>query len=451
MPEWVAAASVVAAAGLSLRSPQPLLVLGAAGVAVAVGLLGTPRWQLGPAMLGIALLAGVALLQVTWPEAPTTLPRLTGAIALLGIATSAALAWVLPVPELELEDGSPQVGTVAFDLVDDGRTSPSGRDDGPRTTTVQAWYPTDRTDGPRLRITDEPGAFAAAAGAYLGLPTFTLTHLGQIETAAIDGAPPVEERLPVVLSIHGWGGFRFAQAPLLEQLAADGHLVLTLDHTHGALAAQPVAGGVVPLDTDLLPDDVPPAVYDAAAQKLERTFADDAAFLLAALRSGHTQIPREVVATADLDRLVVLGHSTGGGAAALLCAEQPCDGMVLYDPWVEPVPADVRAAGFSAPSLVLLSGAWDGNDNDQLLRPMVAASDDARLFVLDGTTHQDVTVQPRLSPLAPQLGIAGEVGIERVDEIVTAMTRSWIARTTGTGVGDPALVDDPPFVELRRE
>ncbi len=449
--EWLAAVVLAVAAVATLRGgPRPGLVLAAVGLAVAVGVLGTPRWQLVPAGLAVALLAGLALLQLGWPDAPTTLPRLTSGIALLGVATTAGLSWVLPVPGFALEPGSPTVGSVAFDLVDPTRSDPSGRDEGPRTTPVQAWYPTDATDGPRVRITDDPREFAAAAGGYLGLPAFALTHLDEVRTTAIDGAAPIDGKLPVVLSIHGWGGFRHIQSPLLEQLAADGHLVLAMDHTGGALASQPVAGGVVPIDTDLLPDDVPPAVYDAAAQRLERTYADDAAFLLAALRDGDVQVPDAVLAAADLDRLVVLGHSTGGGAAALLCAEQRCDAMVLYDPWVEPVPADVRAAGFAAPSLVLLSEAWDGNDNDQLLRPMVAASPDTLLYVFEGTTHADVTVQPRLSPLTPQMGIAGSNSIARVDEVVTAMTRSWIARTTGTGVGDPALVDDPPFAELRR-
>ena len=447
--EVVVTVGAALAAVATLRAPRPWLVLVAAGAALLVGLLGTPRWQLVPGGLALALLAGVALLQLGWPDAPVPLPRSTAALALVGIGTSAALAWVLPIPRLALEPGSRPVGSVAFDLVDPTRTSPSGRDDGPRRTPVQAWFPTDTTDGPRVRITDEPRPFAAAVSQFLGLPAFALTHLDEVATAAVDGAPPVDERLPVVVSLHGWGGFRFAQAPLLEQLAADGHLVLAMDHTHGSLAAQPAAGGVVPIDPQLLPDDVPPQVYDAAATLLERTFADDAAHLVEALRTGDAQVPAEVLAVADLDRLVVLGHSTGGGAAALFCAEQPCDAMVLYDPWVEPVPADVRASGFAAPSLVLLSEDWEGNDNDGVLRPMVAASDAAPLFVLDGTTHNDVTVQSRLSPLSQQLGIAGSVPSDRVDEIVTALTRSWIARTTGVGPGDPRLVDDPPFTEVR--
>lgn len=450
--EWFAAALVAVAAVVTLRRPRPVLVLAAVVVAVLVGVLGIPRWQLVPAALGLGLLGGIAVLQLTWPDAPRTLPRLTSALALVGLVVSAALAWVLPVPRLELAAGSGPVGSVAFDLVDASRSSPSGRDDGPRVTPVQAWYPTTvDAEGPRVRITDDPAPFAAAAASFLDLPAVTLTHLGQIRTAATLGAPPADDRLPVVLSIHGWGGFRFAQAPLLEQLAADGHLVLAMDHTHGALASQPVGGGVVPLDEQLLPDGVPPPVYDAAAARLERTFADDAAFLLQALRDGDTQVPAAILEVADLSRLVVLGHSTGGGAAALLCAEQRCDAMVQYDPWVEPVPADVRDDGFAAPTLVLLSGEWDGNDNDQVLRPMVAASDDTLLYVFEGTTHRDVTVQPRLSPLAPQLGIAGDLPVERVDEVVTAMTRAWIARTIGSGVGDPALAADPDVAELRRE
>lgn len=450
-PEWFVAALAAAAAVATVRGPRPWLTLVAVGAAVVLLAVGSPRWQLVPAGLAIALLAGITLLQVTWPDAPTTLPRVTAVVVVLGLLTSAALAWALPVPSLALAEDSRPVGSLAFDLVDEARTSPSGRDDGPRLTPVQAWYPTseEMRDGPRLPITDEPGPFAAAASAFLGLPSFALTHLDEVRTAAVTGAAPVDERLPVIVSIHGWGGFRYAQTPLLEQLAADGHLVLAMDHTHGAIASQPVAGGVVPLDPQLLPHDVPPQVYDAAATRLEQTFADDVAFLLEALRSGDAQVPDEVAAVADLDRLVVLGHSTGGGAAALLCAGIDCDGMVLFDPWVEPVPPELRDHGFAAPTLVLLSGDWEGNDNDRVLRPMVAASDDARLFVLEGTTHNDVTVQSRLSPLSQRLGIAGEVPAGRLDEVVLALTRSWIAQTTGAGPGDADLVDAPGFPEVR--
>lgn len=452
--EWGVSAVAIAAAVATVRAPRPWLTLVAVVGAVVVVALGTPRWQLVPAGLALALLVGVTVLQVGWPDAPTTLPRVTAVVVVLGLLSSATLAWALPVPRLELAEGSPVVGSVAFDLVDEARTSPSGRDDGPRLTPVQAWYPTGdgMRHGARVPITDEPRAFARAVGQFLGLPAFALTHLGQVRTAAVAGARPVDRSLPVVLAIHGWGGFRFAQAPLLEQLAADGHLVLAMDHTHASLAAQPANGGVVPLDPMLLPADASPPVYDAAAERLERTFADDAAFLLEALRTGDSQVPEHVRDVADLDRLVVIGHSTGGGAAALLCAEQPCVGMVSFDPWVEPVPADVREAGFAASTLVLLSGDWQDNDNHRLLRPMVVASDDARLFVLDGTTHNDVTVQAHLSPLARRLGVAGAIAPERLGEIVLRLTRSWVAATAGSGPGDASLLDgDPGIPELHAE
>lgn len=447
--EWLAVAAAGAVALAGLRTPRPALVLAVAVVAGAVLLLGTPRWQLVPAGIGLVVLVVVVVPRLAGDAG--TLPGWAVGAAVVGLGLTALVGWALPMPELELAAGSRPVGSVAFDLTDRSRTSPVTGDDGPRVTPVQAWYPTDSAVGPRVRVTDEPSAFARAVSQFLGIPSFALTHLGQVRTAAVVGAAPVDEQLPVVVSLHGWGGFRFAQAPLLEQLAADGHLVLALDHTGGSLAAQPVAGGVVPLDPSLLPADAPAAEYDAAARALERTFADDARHLIEVLRSGDTAVPAGVLAAADLDRLVVLGHSTGGGAAALLCAEVPCDAMVLFDPWVEPVPQAVRADGFAAPTLAVVSGAWDGIANDALLRPMVAASDRARRLLLEGTTHNDVTVQARLSPLASRLGIAGSVPSERLEEIVLALTRGWLAATGGDGPGDPAVVDDPPFPEVRTD
>lgn len=422
-----------------------LAVLAAVG-AVAVVAGDRWRWQLVPL---VAAAVVVAVVQVVRRRRGGDRAAPGVLVAVAAVASGLA-AWVLPVPSLGVPDG-PAVGTVAFDLVDEDRRSPSATvaADAPRRITVQAWWPAAEAVGERLALTDDGPALAAAAGDFLGLPPLALGHLDTIRTGAWVGAGPAPaEPLPVVLSLHGWGGFRFAQAPLLEQLAADGHLVLAIDHTHGAVAAQPVAGGVVPIDEQLLPDDAPPAEYDAASTVLEDTFRGDAATLVAALRRGESAVPQEVLVLADLDRIVVMGHSTGGGAALWWCTQDPgCDGVLTWDPWVEPVPAPVRAVPPTVPWLTVLSEDWVGDDNDELLRPMTAAAPDAAVVAIAGTEHRDVTVQPLLSPLAPLLGLAGELDKQRVDEVALWLSRDFLAATLGgpapTGPRPGEVLVDP--------
>ena len=86
------------------------------------------------------------------------------------------------------------------------------------------------------------------------------------------------------------------------------------------------------------------------------------------------------------------------------------------------------------------------------------------MTILDGTKDYLVAPDPSRPDLTravrgiDQTGAETEISVveERPltiylnsQEIVTAMTRSWIAATTGTGPGDPTLLDSPPYPELR--
>ncbi len=451
--ELVTALLVVAwvLVGPSRLTPRWTLAAAAAVLLLATVAFGPWRWQLWPLGVAVLVIVPLSLLPLLRPGSEPRLVWQTGVLVLTLTLVTSVLAAVLPIPRFPLEDGSSEVGTMAFDLVDPDRSSASRTvpDTEPRRITVQAWYPTQDRSGERLRATDDPRAFSSAVGGFIGLPGWALRHSSHVRSAARVGASvSSDEPLPVVLALHGWGGFRLAQMQLLQQLAADGHLVLAIDHTHGAVAAQPVAGGVVPIDPALLPDGVPAEVYDAASQVLERMFTDDAHSLVAALRSGDAQVPPAVLATADLDRLVVLGHSTGGGAGIWFCAEDGgCRGFVGYDPWVEPLPPEVRASGPEVPWLAIDSGEWAENDNSRLLSTMVPATG-AQRFTIDGTLHRDFTVQPLLSPLASRLGLSGELPARRTHEIVLELTRSYLADRLATGPGDPFLLEDPPMAEV---
>lgn len=409
-----------------------------------------PRWQLWPAY-GAALMAGL-LAALGRPGQPGT-PRSTALVAVLGALLSGLVGAALPVPALgPLLEGAGPVGTTSWELVDPGRTQPSARAEGePRLVVAQAWYPAAAATGEPDRITRNVDDFAAAAGGWLGIPPQVLGHLGLATTTARVDAPLAapDDGLPVVVVLHGWGGFRQAQVLLQEALAADGHLVLALDHTHAALATELLDGTVVPIDPALLPTGAPPPVYDAAATRLQQVFADDVALLLDDLAAGG-QVPSDVAAAADLDRLVLLGHSTGGGAAVLACrALEVCDGMLGFDPWVEPLPDDVLTPGLDVPLVSLRSEDWLDDPNERELALLHGASDDQRALALLGTEHRDVTVLPLLTPLAPRIGLAGDLDPMVTQQRTLDVARAFLAEVLGSGGGDPALLDEPadPLVD----
>lgn len=431
------------------RSPGVAAALALTTLLVLAVHLGVeqPRWQLVPLYLAVTATTTSAALAVA-RERTTRAPRGRWiVVGVLGVA-GAAVAAALPVPALPPPAGDLPVGTSVVSLTDRTRVEHYGDGEGPRQVVAQVWYPADPDTAVRPAPWVPTGRrFGRLAADRLDLPPFALDHVGLVRSHATADAPPAEGggRFPVVIYAHGWSGFRTIQSDLAESLASRGYVVAALDHTYGALVTQRPDGELVPLDPDALPAGLSGPEYDEAAARLVATFAADLGFLLDRLEAGAVAELRGRLA---LDAVGVVGHSTGGGAAVALCADDPrCAAVVGYDPWVEPVPDAVLGRGLDVPILSMRSAEWVGNGNDARLRRLHAASgDDAGLVAVDGTTHRDVTLLPYLSPLSSAFGVAGDTPGGRTHEL----TEVWTARFLDTHLRgrdvDP-LLDPPSFEE----
>jgi dienelactone hydrolase len=388
------------------------LVLAVTTLVVAVSHLVSehPRWQLFPLYLAVVGVTGGGLVTGIRSEAPR--PRRTFVAVNLTLAAIAGLlAWALPVTVLPPPDGPQAVGTVTIAWSDPERPERYGEDPGsPRELVAQAWYPADRhapvEPGPWV---EEAQRFGAVAARELDLPAFTLGHLGLIRSHATDearGAHGASGSRPLLIYSHGWRGFRTIHSTLLESLASHGYVVLALDHTYGALATVFPDGRVTPLDPQALPSGVPAEIRVDAGEQLIDTFARDIEALLDQLVDI---LPTEVLAAVDLDRVGLLGHSTGGGAAILTCSRLPnCAAVIGFDPWVEPLPDELAGAGLAVPLLSLRSEEWIGDANDKRLRRLHAGTGAPEgLVALAGVEHRDFTLLPMLSPLADRVGFSG--------------------------------------------
>lgn len=424
------------------------VALGTVLAATAHVLAEGARWQLTPLYLAAAVVVLAAAYDLARPPQARAGRGGWALIALLAVAGGAA-AWALPVPELPSPSGPEPVGTAIVELVDEDRLDRYGpRPTDARRLVLQVWYPADPDAPVRPGPWIPAGArFGRHAASWLGFPPFTLDHVGLVQSHATVDAPPTPRpgALPVVLYAHGWGGFRNIQSGLAESLASHGYVVAALDHTHGAVAASFPDGEVVPIDPAALPEGATGEVYDAAAERLVETFAEDLAFTLDELAAGA--VP-ELAGRMDLDAVGVVGHSTGGGAAVALCADdRRCAAVVGFDPWVEPVPDAVLGDGLRVPFLALRSAEWVGNDNDARLRRLRASSSGpAALVAVDGTTHRDVTVLSFLSPLTTRAGLTGTTPATRTHELTGSWTMAWFDHHL-RGSGRDPLVDPPDFAE----
>ncbi len=401
----------------------PTVVLAALPLLVAVLQLTVEggRWQLVPIWVAVAAsvvlairhLARAANLRDVDPEPLAVGARRISPILLgLAILTGAGLAWALPVADLPDPAGPYAVGTTTTVVVDEARTESYGPEPGgPRVLPVQVWYPAEVNDAtPTDRwLIDRDEAMTVAAQ-ELGLPGFTLSHLDLIDGGAVRDAPAVRGGdLPLVVYAHGWSGSREIHATQAESLASHGYVVVAADHTYGALATRLPDGSVARLDEQALPSGVPQEEYDAAAEQLLATFAEDIEAVLDAV-TEHGLLDELLGEGRLTERPVgIVGHSTGGGAAIAVCErDDRCDAVVGYDPWVEPVADEVIGGDLDLPLLSVRSEEWVGNDNDDRLRRLHAGSSAPQgLVVVDGIHHRDLTLLPLLSPLSSTVGLSG--------------------------------------------
>jgi predicted dienelactone hydrolase len=445
-----------------LLPPRPRRWAAAAAVLVALFHLGLEgeRWQMVPAYLLTALSAALTLVQfLPRPAAPTATrstpdgsPLQEGSLAgqgrpragsVAGRPRSAALGHssfvrffagpvlilllalppiLFPVPRLPLPGGPYAVGTLTMQWTDPTRPEPSTPTPGDnRTIMVQVWYPAvpdaNARPGPWMDRLDVAGPTMAT---FLRLPSFFLDHAELLKTHSYPAAPAATGGpFPVVIYSHGWNGFRTINLDQSEALASHGYVAVAVDHTFGAMVTVFADGSVALNNSDLLPEREE-ASFPAASAALEALYAADLSFALdtlTAVANGPKAGP--LAGLPDFERVGFYGHSTGGGAVVITCAQDArCDAGLGQDAWLEPVPDDLIGAGVVQPFLFLRSEVWASGPNDARLAQLRAASaaETYRLTIL-GTRHYDFTMLPLLSPLAPLLGLKGPLAGPRVLEI----------------------------------
>ena len=238
---------------------------------------------------------------------------------LIGSAAPAVARQSAPSPQLTLPapTGRRRLGTTSLYLVDPSRPDPWVPTQRVRQLMIQLWYPAEAVDG----YPGAPYMTPPTARAYeklMGLPSLnwpiTAAHLGA----------PVQRReggWPVVLYSHSLGGERSETTSLVQDLASQGYVVVTIDHVHDAdvvvLPDGSVAFCAVPAPT--VDADTPTQTKEIVSRVADVRFVLDQ---LAVINSGgnpdpdRPPLPRGLRGALDLDRVGMFGQSDGGSTTA---------------------------------------------------------------------------------------------------------------------------------------
>jgi predicted dienelactone hydrolase len=242
-----------------------------------------------------------------------------------------------------------------FAVTDASRVAPHApQATAQRDIVVMAWYPASNVSGhPRKRYMEERDVSIEGHASLnvLHIASQDQAPLAQIETAAYENAPIAAGAFPLIIYCHGLIAFAQMNSVLMEHLASNGYIVLSVAHPFESGTHFHPDGRRMEMDSSIMADiarmAVVPKNLDAFFGPDLATRRDATSSLIAWLRS--TPIPRlvhnwaedlihvvdrivqgdvpaaarEISAVADKDRVGYLGMSFGGHVAALCCLKDP--------------------------------------------------------------------------------------------------------------------------------
>ena len=343
---------------------------------------------------------------------------LSGLIA----AITLFLAYAFPVYSMPSIQGDFLVGTETYEIIDNERLEIyTDATDDVRKIKIQAWYPAQTIQGYDISMWLEDGLdIPRSLTKDWGLPSFILDQTIEVRSNSFKGAP-INDALsnyPVVIISHGWSGFRNLHSDLAEEYASQGYIAVSIDHTYGSLATV-FDDGTEFLNREALPPREETPNFLEYANTLVNVYGDDVITTIDYLEQINSTEDHKFFNVLDLDHIIAIGHSTGGGgvvSAAL--KDDRIDGIIGLDAWVESIEESRLLEGLKMPVLFLRSGAWEISFNNERLYQLVQSSTFSYLYQMNGTTHYDFAMVYMYSPLTGLLGITGDVTGERVNQLL---------------------------------
>lgn len=352
-----------------------------------------------------------------------------GGFAFLWWLVAATLPIVLPVPRLPAPVGPYAVGSVLYDWTDTTRAETYSSDlNARRELMVQIWYPAQPAAGAQtIPFLDNFDVALPAFADFIKVPSFALDHLRLVRTHTYGDAPLRNDGAPypIVISSHGYTGYRTEAFNQMEALASSGYIAIAIDHTYAAAFTVFSNGRVVLNDPAMLPPAGRNELGDQEArEKLEATLVADERFVMDQLHLLNAgKMDSRFAGKFDLQRIGLTGVSLGGGAIVWTChIDVRCKAALPQDGWYEPLPVTVVSEPLRQPFMFMQSetNMWKIDNLGRLDKLYQGVNAPAFHLKLAGVLHNDFGDYPLLTPLSGLMPERGTLDGERTLQVVDA-------------------------------
>ncbi|HEF1904893.1 TPA: carboxylic ester hydrolase [Bacillus cereus] len=228
-----------------------------------------------------------------------------------------ALPLLLPVFSFEEPTGPHRIGTKLYHWVDHQRNEPYSKNpNNRRELMVQIWYPAaEKSKGdpePYIRNINE---LSKGLEKTLSIPAFAFSHMELVKSHSFMDLQlsDSENHYPILLFSHGFNGFRNQNTFQVEELASQGYIVLSIDHTFDAAATVFPGGRTAYVQPINLTDEGDSHI---------KLWEEDVSFVLNQIEKlNENDETSFFTGRLDTSRIGMFGHSYGGATAAQILAK----------------------------------------------------------------------------------------------------------------------------------
>lgn len=257
--------------------------------------------------------------------------------------------------------------------------------------------------------------------------------------------PVLEESrntFPLVVFSHGSFGYRGSNLSTFENLASNGYVVCSIDHSYHAFFSKHTDGSTTLVNREFVGDAISvtngeydqPSTFQKTHEWLALRTADMDFVLDEIIKNKDGKIPESIYSMINEDEIGLFGHSLGGAAAAQLGREQKgVDAVIVIDGTMIGEALDysngqnvLNTEPYPVPLLNLYNESHyeDAKKLGETYNNLFASAHGIEAYdvVIRGSGHLNFTDLPLFSPtLAAMLGI-GEVDsrycIETMNQVV---------------------------------